>query len=284
MTEKTTDLPLSSGSHTLSRAEYTDCKLYDFECNIDPENHLLNSINTMCDYYTEEKFNDTVSLENTFSLIHFNCRSLYANFTKIQEYLRSLKHKLSAIALSETWIDEDRGVDFCMEGYELHYCSRKNKRGGGVALFVNTDLKCRIVECMTMAINDLFECITVEIDMEKKKNVVVTCIYRTPGSKIEMFNENLEKVLCQFNEKKIYILCGDLNIDLLSAHRQASVSDYLETLYSRGLYPLITKPSRITTTCATLIDHIFINVFESTVKSGLVINDTSDHLTCILYL
>ena len=131
MTE-TTDLPLTTGDHTLSRAEYTDYKLYDFECNIDPENHLLNSINSTCDYYTEEQFNDRVRLDNHFSLIHFNCRSLYAHFTKIQEYLTSLKHKFSAIALSETWIDEDGGIDFCMEGYELHHRSRRNKRGGGV--------------------------------------------------------------------------------------------------------------------------------------------------------
>jgi len=154
------------------------------------------------------------------------------------------------------------------------------KRGGGVALFVTTDLKCRIVECMTTAIDDLFECITVEIDLEKKRNVVVTCIYRIPGSKIETFNEQLEKVLCQLNEKKSYILCGDKkNIDLLSVNRQAAASDYLEMLHSRGLFPLITEPTQITSTCSTLIDHIFTKI-----KSGLMINDISDHLPvfCVL--
>lgn len=169
-----TDFPGPTGGHTLLRSEYTDYKVYDFECNIDPENYCFNTINSMCDYYTEEKFNDAVTLDSNFSVIHFNCRSLYANFTKIQEYLKSVKHKFSAIALSETWVNEVRGVDFCMEGYELHYCSRRDKSGGGVALFVTTDLKCRIVKYMTTAINDLFECITVDNDMEKKRNVVVT--------------------------------------------------------------------------------------------------------------
>jgi len=187
MTE--TDFSGPTRGYTLLRAKYIDYKLYDFECNIDPENHCFNTINSMSDYYTEEKFNDTVSLDSTFSGIHFNCRSLYANFTKIQEYLRSLKYTFSVIVLSETWVNEARGVDFCMEGYEVYNCNRRDKRGGGVALFVTTDLKCRIVECMTTAIDDLFECITVEIDLEKKRNVVVTCIYRIPGSKIETFNE-----------------------------------------------------------------------------------------------
>ena len=114
--------------------------------------------------------------------------------------------------------------------------------------------------------------------MVRKRNVIVTCVYRMPGSKIEAFNDKLENVLCQLNEKKMFIMCGDLNIDLLSSPRHNAISDYLDILYSRGLYPLINKPSRITATCATLIDHICINVVENQIKSGLLINDISDHL------
>ena len=80
---------------SLASIECIDYKLHDFEGHIDPENHLFNSINYTCDYYTEDQFNDSVSLDNKLSLIHFNCRSLYANFTKIKEYLSTLKNKLS---------------------------------------------------------------------------------------------------------------------------------------------------------------------------------------------
>ena len=258
-------------------AEYMDYKLHDFECQVDPDKHLFNSINSMCDYYTDEQIHDSVRLDNNFSLIHFNCRSVYANFTKIKEYLSNLKSKF------KTWIDEVRGIDFCIDDYELHHSNRKNKRGGGVALLVHSDLKCRTVKCMTMAIDDLFECITVEIDMEKKKNIIVTCVYGTPGSKVEVFNEKFEEVLSHLNEMKTYVMCGDLNIDLLSAPRNTSTSEFIEMLCSRGLYPLITKPSRITAACATLIDHIFINVLEKNkIKSGLVVNDISDHLPVFL--
>lgn len=99
-----------------SRAKYTDYKLYDFEYEVDPENHLFNSINATCDYYTEEQFNDSVNLDNHFSLIHFNCRSLHANFTEIHENLKTLKSKFKLIALSETWLDQERGVDFRIDG------------------------------------------------------------------------------------------------------------------------------------------------------------------------
>ena len=156
---------------------------------------MFNSIDSTCEYYTEEQFKDSVGLEKTFSLIHFNCRSLYANFSKINDYVKALNSKLRVIALSETWIDKSRGIDFCIDGYELYYSSRKNKRGGGVALFIDSDFKCKLVESVTLQINDLFECVTIEIDMEKKKNVIVTCVYRTPGSKVEVFNDRLEELL-----------------------------------------------------------------------------------------
>lgn len=52
----------------------------------------------------------------------------------------------------------------------------------------------------------------------------------------------------------------------------------MDALYSKGLYPLITKPSRVTTTSATLIDNIFTNVLGERINCGLVLNDLSDHL------
>ena len=49
-------------------------------------------------------------------------------------------------------------------------------------------------------------------------------------------------------------------------------------MFSLGLYPLIDKPTRITAYSATLIDNIFTNELDSTISSGLIINDISDHL------
>ena len=55
---------------------------------------------------------------------------------------------------------------------------------------------------------------------------------------------------------------------------------FFEFLYSIGLFPAITRPSRITSETYTLIDNIFtknIN-FNKKCCSGLLINDISDHL------
>ena len=45
-----------------------------------------------------------------------------------------------------------------------------------------------------------------------------------------------------------------------------------------GLHPLITRPTRITCQSKTLIDNIFTSDVTSHIQSGLLINDTSDHL------
>jgi len=52
---------------------------------------------------------------------------------------------------------------------------------------------------------------------------------------------------------------GDMNIDLLKFETHLKTSDYLDNLFQNGFLPTITKPTRITSTSATLIDHIYMN-------------------------
>ena len=55
-------------------------------------------------------------------------------------------------------------------------------------------------------------------------------------------------------------------------------NDFIDQLFSLGLYPLIDRPSRITTSSATLIDNIFTNQSNCDTCNSLLINDISDHL------
>lgn len=47
---------------------------------------------------------------------------------------------------------------------------------GGVALYLSTDLKCKLNEAMTTAIDDLMEYITVEIEMETVKKMLLRLV------------------------------------------------------------------------------------------------------------
>jgi len=74
-----------------------------------------------------------------------------------------------------------------------------------------------------------------------------------------------------------YYIFGDINIDLLTYDNNIAVCDYVNMLYCSGVKPLITKPTRITETTATLIDHIYTN--DVNLKTaGILIFHISDHL------
>ena len=53
-------------------------------------------------------------------------------------------------------------------------------------------------------------------------------------------------------------------------------------MFSHGLLPTITQPTRITEVTATLIDNIFTNINPSNCKTAIVFADISDHLPIIL--
>jgi len=79
-------------------------------------------------------------------------------------------------------------------------------------------------------------------------------------------------------QNKIVYLCGDYNIDLLKCDMHDDSNDFIDMLYSKGLYPLITKPTRISTSTSTLIDNIFTSEMLTATHSGIVLKDISDHL------
>lgn len=74
----------------LKSAEYTEDKTLDLEDQLDPDHLFLSSNNINCNYYFEDDYNNTVKSEGKFSIIHFNSRSMYANFNAIKEYLHIL--------------------------------------------------------------------------------------------------------------------------------------------------------------------------------------------------
>ena len=71
---------------------------------------------------------------------------------------------------------------------------------------------------------------------------------------------------------------GDWNLNLINHLCHKVTSDFLDLLYSRMFFPLITRPTRITANKASLIDNIFTNDPLCPSINGLFLNDISDHL------
>jgi len=177
------------------------------------------------------------------------------------------------IAITETWQTDSSIVDTFLPDYIAFHTNRKTQRGGGVSVFVKS-LSVTLMNNLSFSVNDLFECITVEIENRGRKNTVISCIYRKPGTNLESFIEHIEKCFDHLQNKDMY-LCGDFNIEY-EHHNQTKC--FIDAMFTLGLLPLISVPTRITPTSETLIDNIFTNVICTNHHSGVLITDISDHL------
>ena len=76
---------------------------------------------------------------------------------------------------------------------------------------------------------------------------------------------------------------GDFNFDLLKYEENNITQDFFNSMNSQSLIPVISKPTRVTDSSATLIDNIFIsNPMNFT--SGIIITDISDHFPIFINL
>lgn len=66
-------------------------------------------------------------------------------------------------------MNSDRDIDFELDGYELVCVNRKNKNAGGVALFVDRKFYFKVDEKLSVAVDQFFEYVTIEILLEKRK-------------------------------------------------------------------------------------------------------------------
>ena len=76
----------------------------------------------------------------------------------------------------------------------------------------------------------------------------------------------------------VYYITGDFNLDLLKHESHSVTAQFIESLFAFSSLPMITKPTRITTHSATLIDNMFTNNLTVSSRNCLIISDISDHL------
>ena len=112
-----------------------------------------------------------------------------------------------------------------------------------------------------------------------QKNITVGVIYRHPRNSYAEFQNNLSNVVQFLNHSNSpFFLVGDYNIDLSKQNSDRKVENYLNDLYAAGCYSLINKPTRMTSTSSTTLDHIYLNAIDKFCISGILTYDISDHL------
>lgn len=239
-----------------------------------------------CSYYLEEEFVKKLRYSRTnsqsFSILHTNIRSIPKNLEELEKYLSLLHYEFTVIGISETWLNESNVSQYCIPNYRHEYlCRQSGKKGGGVSLFVKTGIDFTRRHDLTFSEN-FCECLFVEISMNSfgiSKNSLIAVIYRPPNTDLQKFNDKISEVLNNIkNENKDIYVVGDFNVNLLESDVHLLSAEFLETMYSFGLFPLINKPTRVNITTATLIDNIFTNnVISNDIVNGIFFVEISDH-------
>ena len=238
-----------------------------------------------CDYYLEEKFKSEISNylpdNSYFSVFHLNVRSLMPKLDDLQQYLVEITHKFSVIGISETWLKNDNEAFIHhLPGYSFVNNNRKTKNGGGVGMFyISSALKFRVRYDLNLQKDDILESIFLETCLEENEKIKIGTIYKPPNNNFNDFETELKTILHKIDkENKTCILMGDFNIDILKYGSNDYANRFLNQMYSSQFYPVINRPTRITTNSATIIDNIFINNIFVDCSSGILISDLSDHL------
>ena len=266
--------------------ENIDAPLYDSDPDLQYYNDIayFNSARN-CNYYIEQSLKreiETINIDlKRFSLIHLNARSIPKNLCAFEQYLQGIGFRFTVIGISETWLTESNANCYGLNGYQHVYLCRKSKRGGGVSLFINENFTVNVrtdLEIMTDSIEMIFiELLKQESGLDR--DVLIGIVYRPPNQSIENFTKLVfERINSLKNENKILYVMGDFNINILNHDDHLPTSDFLESMYSLGIYPMITKPTRVNDCTATLIDNIFTsNLTSSNILNGVLFTNISDH-------
>ena len=219
----------------------------------------------------------TPDSNTNFTILSLNIRSVPTNLQYFADSV--LTHpciKCDVIGFSETRLDCDLSSLYQIPGYNL-YTKNRNRHGGGVALFVSNIYQSSMSNDFSY-LDSSIESVSANVKIIDK-TILVICVYRPPSGNINDFLDKLTELLTltsNANYQGIHII-GDFNLDLLKHANNIHLYEFINIMYSFSLFPLVTKPTRVTNTTATLIDQIWSTQVEMNTHNYIIRNDTTDH-------
>ena len=255
----------------------------------DDDNNVYND-NHYCEYVEIDQISKLTKNEYFSSYSH-NVRSLAGHFDDMIDLLDQAKpHMFSVIALQEVW---SISREFSIQSYhKLEYCTRDMNQpipnpncGGGVGMFIHNKFSYEVLSLDCSFLPGVYESMWVKIEVSKGKYKIIGNVYRpnsAPLANLGRAITNHTLIIESLKANKSHKNCeiqvlSDFNINLLNFAQHDLTNNYLESMFSFGLLPVITRPTRIHQASATLIDHIFVSNKLKGYIAGILISSLSDH-------
>ena len=183
---------------------------------------------------------------------HQNVYNVFNKVPDISSFLSNEHPCIPLLGLSET------RLDYCMSDESIaipqYLTFRRDalKQGEtGLAIYIHSSLQSITNRCADLESQSV-ESLWVEISHSKSPSLLAGFVYRNPTATYASYDEFLAMLDKVANSKKDILPLGDINIDLSKSY------SVWESTYSLvvSLHQLVNKPTRVTSTTDTLIDHI----------------------------
>ena len=174
--------------------------------------------------------------------------------------------------LSSTVADSDINVP----GFKTIRKDPTCKNSTGILIYINETLTFKRLDHLE---HKLVEAVWIEIKLKHYKPIKIGILYRNPIEKIDW----KDKFSCMLDTVSIdateILLLVDFNIDLLKPK-----VTWTDKMSSYNFTQLVDKPTRITPTSKTLLDHIYTTEKRNIVEICVPTYGVSDHFpTCLTW-
>ena len=126
---------------------------------------------------------------------------------------------------------------------------------GGVTVYVRENLNVTQTE---LECNEI-ESVWLELHQNKTKSFLIGYIYRPPSSLVSWYNIFEKNLKCASKINAHLMILGDFNINLFKDAGNKKASTLSELCTSYGSTQIIERPTRVTNTSSTLLDHIYVS-------------------------
>ena len=247
--------------------------------SLNPEFEIKDS----CDYINVD--NTLLCDQNSLTCMQMNVRGISSKKTEVRHLIDNClcNDTPDVLLLCETWLTPFSPI-LKIPGYETYQHNRIGKKGGDVAILLADKYRYKTFDIKFSSPE--FESVFIKLELRNGECVALGSVYRPPNTDPKKFNEEYCVIISQIKKECQNVVIGlDHNMDFLKSNKHESTQDFINQNLELGMLPMVTRPTRITKTSATLIDNIIVSMnYIGRYNCNVLIDNISDHLPSILSL
>lgn len=158
-----------------------------------------------------EFFINTIPHNRSYLIcLHVNIRSIILRFSALEQLIHSAKIQLDVLVITEANISDKLSSLYNLEGYQMHTKLRKDRKGGGIIIYIHKSHKYSVTDTNTIYSESALLKITTPTNYSTK----LLAIYRPPDTSKHLFIDELQSTIKKQGTNHDFLLLGDINLNI----------------------------------------------------------------------